>query len=270
MADYIYNGVQLPQVPDVDGFAFQSIYVFGNTYWFFASELQQYISTTDSGDAIHALVPNVVYWYTPGQNTAWELVGYDVYNGGQLLKFYDFVWCNKPIEKDGIVVHEGTDPVPVNPVKINPALLVQSFFTGQAIRRMRGKPVETPEEPEEPEKTLIGYSYNGVGPLPDIEALPSEFSYRVLVFYSQASVYYAYCFASERIYKNNYLDIVGSYGSMATSYGYEDGTWIFKSEGSMNGLEMGSWAQPVWSNYDILNADGSVYLAASEPVPVYE
>lgn len=29
--------------------------------------------------------------------------------------------------------------VPVSPVQINPALLVQSFFTGQAVRRSRGK-----------------------------------------------------------------------------------------------------------------------------------
>jgi len=27
---------------------------------------------------------------------------------------------------------------------------------------------------------------------------------------------------------------------------------------------------PIWSNYDILDADGNLYLAASEPVPVYE
>ena len=29
-------------------------------------------------------------------------------------------------------------------------------------------------------------------------------------------------------------------------------------------------AKLVWANHDILNSDGSVYLAASEPVPVYE
>lgn len=34
-----------------------------------------------------------------------------------------------------------SDPVPVNPVQIDPAALMQGFFVGQAIRRMRGKPV---------------------------------------------------------------------------------------------------------------------------------
>ena len=27
---------------------------------------------------------------------------------------------------------------------------------------------------------------------------------------------------------------------------------------------------PIWSNYDVLTADGTVFLAASDPVPVYE
>jgi hypothetical protein len=27
---------------------------------------------------------------------------------------------------------------------------------------------------------------------------------------------------------------------------------------------------PLWTSHDILNEDGTVYLAASEPIPVYE
>lgn len=39
----------------------------------------------------------------------------------------------------------------------------------------------------------------------------------------------------------------------------------------------GEWSEvtentrtPIWSNYDVLNEDGTVFLAASDPVPVYE
>ena len=53
--------------------------------------------------------------------------------------------------------------------------------------------------------------------------------------------------------------------------------WIFLGEGDWT--PYGSGTSPheftpntlgVWTNYDILNEDGSVYLAASDPVPVYE
>ena len=48
------------------------------------------------------------------------------------------VWSNTDIyNEDGTLYLAASDPVPVSPVKLNPALLVQSFFTGQALRRSR-------------------------------------------------------------------------------------------------------------------------------------
>jgi hypothetical protein len=32
----------------------------------------------------------------------------------------------------------------------------------------------------------------------------------------------------------------------------------------------GSAESFIWVNYDILNTDGSVYLAATDPIPIYE
>ena len=50
----------------------------------------------------------------------------------------------------------------------------------------------------------------------------------------------------------------------------EDVEWVDNgaSIGSANLAQ--SIANPIWANYDIMRDDDSVYLAASEPVPVYE
>lgn len=54
---------------------------------------------------------------------------------------WSFVWSNIDLytNEGSFAYNGGPDPVPVSPVQINPALLVQSFFTGQAVRRMRGQ-----------------------------------------------------------------------------------------------------------------------------------
>lgn len=53
--------------------------------------------------------------------------------------FFEYIlWANFDLlNEDGSVYLAASEPVPVSPVKLNPALLVQSFFTGQALRRSR-------------------------------------------------------------------------------------------------------------------------------------
>lgn len=49
----------------------------------------------------------------------------------------------------------------------------------------------------------------------------------------------------------------------------ESGEWVY--EKSVAGPAVVVKVEDVkWSNFDILNEDGSVYLAASDPIPVYD
>lgn len=50
------------------------------------------------------------------------------------------------------------------------------------------------------------------------------------------------------------------------SYGFKDG-WGESSTQTVQGTYS---YEPVWTNHDVLDQDGTVYLAASEPVPIYE
>lgn len=46
----------------------------------------------------------------------------------------------------------------------------------------------------------------------------------------------------------------------SVAYALENGEWV-ESVGRTN-------CKAIWSNHDILNSDGTLYLAASEPVPI--
>lgn len=46
-------------------------------------------------------------------------------------------------------------------------------------------------------------------------------------------------------------------------YRANNGAWEIASADSYDAVK------PIWANYDILDSNGSVYLAASDPIPVY-
>ncbi len=52
-------------------------------------------------------------------------------------------------------------------------------------------------------------------------------------------------------------------------YVIENGVWVLYTELTTSGASE-SYRDLVWSNYDIPYLDGTVYLPASDPVPVYE
>ena len=60
------------------------------------------------------------------------------------------------------------------------------------------------------------------------------------------------------------------YGDILSTNAYMDGVgWSYLHKYS-DDLLYSTIVEVAWANFDVLNEDGSVYLAASEPVPVYE
>ena len=124
------------------------------------------------------------------------------------------------------------------------------------------KPVLT-EEPEP-----IAYSYNGVvlPPLPewDKETYPYAFI--------NASIGKVLKVSKEPALYGPYKPVGGAsliyWGANKTSV-LSNGVW--GSFGEESDSSNSASTSKIWSNHDIINTeDGSVYLAASEPVPVYE
>lgn len=146
---------------------------------------------------------------------------------------------------------------------------------------------------EEEGKTPVGYLYGGVGPLPDIESVwTDELKARypnVVIAPMLAEVYCLLCFsggayityndyqapffhASEQGYARMW--IVCTTEESAEVFGGSAGEWLviedMEGEIPVAADDQLTVEAPVWSNFNILTADGSTYLAASEPVPVYE
>lgn len=126
---------------------------------------------------------------------------------------------------------------------------------------------------------MANYLYNGVE-LPDINAVwtdketypyaiignvePGLEGYYALGLYTTTGVYNSGNGQVEASSSCSYLAYI--YGS--GEYGeYDSWTLVDQSDSAQAGSSL-SYEPVTWSNHDILNADGSVYLAASTPVPV--
>lgn len=113
-------------------------------------------------------------------------------------------------------------------------------------------------------KKLVGYLYNGVGPLPGLPEWDRE-------AYPYACIQQNELFATLHI-SGNPIVREGSLIRVSGGHGFST---LSSSDGEWGDFRMAEGSNQygdtlIWANHDILNTDGSVHLAASEPVPVYE
>lgn len=114
--------------------------------------------------------------------------------------------------------------------------------------------------------------YNGVE-LPDINTVWTDketYPYAVIVKRLIARMYYLYFSQNAPTVTNSVISITGDslYYHTYISGGTE---WAGGSSVSDVSWELGTAmndSQVKWSNHDILNTDGTVYLAASDPIPL--
>ena len=151
---------------------------------------------------------------------------------------------------------------------------------------LSGKPLPIsggePSVPDQPEP--VAYLYNGVR-LPKLPEWDRE-TYPYAVIYgteSNGNLVYAldvYSTPLRLTTKSSgsvYLGVnsSGEYWGVSM-YGYpwsDEPRNTFENYGGrmISGTDSGSMQYDiVWANSDVLNEDGSVYLAASDPIPVYE
>jgi hypothetical protein len=117
------------------------------------------------------------------------------------------------------------------------------------------------------EKEPIAYLYNGVQlpPLPewDREMYPYAVLTNIVGSYSLELYYDNVLYHKDGVvYFKQDITILRSFLDKDTTQ-WGDFEERLYSEGDV-------WIIPMWTNTDILNSDGSVYLAASDPIPVYE
>lgn len=145
---------------------------------------------------------------------------------------------------------------------ISPSLAMSAYLLGQRIVGQRKKQERVP----------VAYLYNGVRlpPLPDAQGHQYAFigTYRL----GSTTITYVYLMdfiplATEYQFGIKRLVGTGKYIYHAIIGGSR---WGDAEPGEATGEPFGTAFTSIWSNVDVYNDDGTLYLAASDPVPVYE
>lgn len=106
----------------------------------------------------------------------------------------------------------------------------------------------------------MNYLYNGV----ELPALP-KLAYPHAIIANTTESYWLFVSESEMyIYPSGVTTYIGT---PCLQYKHLDGEWVEGEYGTVaNSNTLTS--VPVWANHDVLNEDGTLYLAAGDPVPV--
>lgn len=120
---------------------------------------------------------------------------------------------------------------------------------------------------------VSGYSYNGTV-LPKLPEWDEEkYPYVALQYLAgEGSTIYVIGYSEKpttsiQAITKSVVHGVDTGVSYITTYYYEPEGWYSDAEESANGHRIGI-DNFIWANYDILNTDGTTYLAASDPVPI--
>lgn len=282
MSNYLYNGVELPALPNWDKALYPYVYIsngfsgIGRKFVCFqnieygVNDSGYYCLVIPAGTGMSGLYSDG-QWKTPTVTTTDTRI---------TIPNDAFVWANFDVlNEDGSVYLAASEPVPIlAPIlapTLDPLSLWLGWEAGNWVARQRGKKAEE-------EKTPVAYLYNGVR-LPDIDTAYAAFADENDVTVEQAkemlpyaiiltaggSTYLYICTFELSIDTNGKLN--NSADGVSFVYWSHDESWSASGGGY---IDAGNFdTNPlfcVWSSHDILNSKGSVYLAASEPVPVYE
>lgn len=306
--NYLYNGVELPALPEWDRVAYPyAIMVWGGTggnrlshclLWAFSNphHLTHYNSIQNkysiwisedekclysqakynSKDGIYEPFPAMVEY--PNETYP--------YNENGLTSKPD--WANYDVlDNKGTLYLAASDPIPILAPALDPLSLFMGWKAGNWVARQRGKkkpatgvyddnmPIEwktqnVANNPKIPFEVYQIYSYNGLEfGRPDIEA-DSDYKYHLIEKYS--SGYHYWCLKQPFVYVNEdkeYAKIEGGYNYSLYICRTGEAGFVHHDDISGDNLKL-NWENIIWTNTDICDADGTVRMAATEPVYIRE
>ena len=276
MSTFLYNGIPLPDINEVwtDKEKCKSAFV-RKAGAAEGSEVEYRLVLAASAecgyngkDTVQMWHPTVTYkllsdnWEKIGES---DTVGFGTGYANALIIWSSFDVLNA----DGTLYLAASEPIPVNPAPpIDPTSLLMGWLVGKRIAAMRG---QVPSEPQEPDKEPVAYLYNGVR-LPDINEVWTD--KETYPYASIATVNGVVCLGLQGLqYQTDGTNLIVVPGYKGLWYILSDGAWVYNQiEDYPDGLTIPlSMFTATWTSADIINTtDNSVYLAATEPVPVYE
>ena len=151
-------------------------------------------------------------------------------------------------------------------------LIGQIFHRKMTGRICHGKMTGTVKHITAPPVDPVAYLYNGV----ELPALPGwdkeTYPYAAVIKFTNGTI------PLEIRFLVSTSPMVNTAGNMVKTekpcvrWSYGEAEWTDKTEhpDTGDGTVIVTMSGAIWANHDILKNDGTVYLAASEPVPVYE
>lgn len=238
-----YNGVELPELPEIDvGNCSYFMIFLSNDYGSYClKSLNEFECTYEDNPTLIIKPVSRLRELTEAEAEAGTW-GYYVSSGGDdEWGFDELVWTNVDVlNEDGTLYLAASEPVRTY---IDPDVTIDGVgYVGAVL----------PALPEW-DKETYPYAVISVNS-------PIEYELKVLSsndWQKVEGVELFYNAGGYQIYATSKL-------VSSTSYG----VWTYKSEGE--GVYLSASSVAVWSNHDIMNEDGSLFLSASVPVPVYE
>lgn len=291
MANCLYNGVLLPELPVLEyPYASLSVSIGGDEKPNYGAlvissvplniryaAVWSYIATVDGKAFVYRLTSSDGTFAT--NTLAWEIESEKTYNAGDIVYSLTLAgkwWSNHDLyTTDGNLYLAASEPVPIVSVNLHGESFLKGLEIGRLLKARRFPVAQTPEPPV-PEDPAAYYLYNGVR-LPALPEWDKETYPYAAIVYAGKDTPISMCalMPSSPVYNSSenmlvwgesspliVFDPTGVSGSV-----YEEWTQV----GTGVSLILESPSYVLWSNADILNAtDSTVYLAASDPVPVYE
>lgn len=285
MGNYLYNGIKLPDI--------NTVWTDKETYPY------AYITASTSPRRLILTATNKKVMRTNGTCMVTATSSYDNYTvyeltdgewvSGTYSGSFIAVWCSEDLYYSSVLSDDtdsdlagtlylaASDPIPVTAAPApDPFWMTMGWMVGRMIAGMRGK-----REP-------VAYLYNGVR-LPKLpEWDKTVYPYAVISLFENDyhKGYIMDISATHYVAAEVYPGHVGNSLTITTPamcYSLQDsggenttspdGAWVLTSDLSgetENYFRSGKYYSLFWANYDVSGSDGTVYLAASDPVPVYE
>lgn len=282
MSNYLYNDIELPALPEYDKEQYPYAFI-GKTIE--NDQYSLYVSATPftySGVIVKAssIQFETAMLYRLSGNE-WELIAESATAEYTLTAYITgtelaaVIWSSHDIinKKDNSIYFEGSDPVPVGG---EPTLTECDFYkviNGAWVKCDSYQRVTVTGQPTgEP----VAYLYNDVKlpALPEWDKTAYPYAFITGVTSNNKVGYYLYCTEVQLAHNGRAMSVGGTSSeffdfirSTLQKDGVNDDNPVMADPSTTKAIIATGL---VWGNYDIYNDDGTLRLAASDPVPVYD
>ena len=273
---FLYNGVKLPALPEWDKtvypYAFIYIVTLDGTTGVYTLVASSSSVMGYDGNGIICPAATVGQRYTVSEDSWAAAADSDDFYIKRDNLIYT-VWANFDVlNSDGSVYVAASEPVPVA------GKFPLREWVGWRVIGLCSRPL--PMRAREP----VAWLYNGVR----LPGLPEEWNPEThpfaMVTYRGNVGYYFSVYASQNYYTSEdsngwyYFGVKDGFpDSMIWDFwneyeGWNSDTWVFGDrDGASIRVDKTAMTDiAIWTNFDLHYADGAIYIAASDPIPVYE